>query len=150
MQMSLSRKKTNTEYIPLVSKDWRDAGPEIERLGQRIDVVRDVVHRLTKSDQKWAVRYWREAETQLLHRWKIAVDLQHCGARESSMVRNAMTSKIDYSWWEPAEEIISMPILDHVTNWCYEKFGITGRPGLDWSWERAMEQKLQKARQGQA
>jgi creatinine amidohydrolase/Fe(II)-dependent formamide hydrolase-like protein len=146
--MSLSRKKTNTEYIPLVSKDWRDAGPEIERLGQRIDVVRDVVQRLTESDQKWAVRYWLEAEAQLLHRWKIAVDLQHCGARESSMVRNTTTSKIDYSWWEPAQEIsMSFPVIDNITRWVLDH---TGNTDLTRAWEMAREEKLQKARQGQA
>ena len=149
--MSLSRKKINTQYVPLVSKDWRDAGPEIERLGQRIDVVRGVITTLSRRKQQaWAGRHWRETEAQLLHRWKIAVNLQNCGARESSIVRNATISKIDYDWWETAEEVISIPIFDHILNWCYEKFGLTNRPGLDWSWERAMEQKLQKARQGQA
>jgi len=150
VQMSLSRKKTNTEYVALVGKDWRDAGPEIERLGRRIDAVRGVIAVLNKRKQKWALRQWRETEALLLRRWKTAIDLQHCGAKEFAPATNSLTHKIDYDWWEPAEEIPGVPIFDNLMHWCYEKFGITNRPSLNWSWEKAMEQKLQKARQGQA
>jgi hypothetical protein len=146
----MSRSRNKTEYIALVAKDWRDAGPEIERLGQRIDVIRDVITRLNKRKQKWAVRQWREAESQLLHRWKIAVQLQNCGAKEFSPLTNTAAHNIDYGWWEPAEEIPSIPLFDGITQWCWENFGLTNRPSLDWSWDRAMEQKVQKARQGLA
>jgi hypothetical protein len=150
VQMFPSRSKPKTEYVTLVAKDWRDAGPEIERLGQRIDAVRGVITALNKRKQRWAVRQWKETEALLFRRWRTAVDLQHCGAKEFAPDNSATTYKIDYDWWEPAEEIISIPIFDSFVQWCNEKFGLTGRPSLNWSWDRAMEQKVQKARQGLA
>jgi hypothetical protein len=149
--MFRSRSKPKTEYVALVAKDWRDAGPEIQRLGERIDAVRKTLAHLNKRKQKWALRQWRETEALLVRRWKIAVDLQHCGAKEFSPVASAVTYNIDYDWFEPAEEVsLGLPFFDNLNYWCIEKFGLTGRPSLDWSWERAMELKLQKARQGQA
>lgn len=143
-------KSPKTEYVALVAKDWRDAGPEIQRLGERIDVVRRTIAQLNKRKQKWALRQWKETEALLVRRWKIAVDLQHCGAKEFGPVANTATYNIDYDWFEKSEEVGGIPFFDNITYWCVEKFGITGRPSLDWSWERAMEQKVQKARQGQA
>jgi len=143
-------KSPKTEYVALVAKDWRDAGPEIQRLGERIDAVRRTIAQLNKRKQKWAVRQWKETEALLVRRWKIAVDLQHCGAKEFSPVATTATYNIDYDWFEKSEEIGGIPFFDNLTYWCNEKFGITGRPSLDWSWEKAMEQKVQKARQGVA
>lgn len=151
MPMFQLKSKPKTEYLALVAKDWRDAGPEIQRLGERIDAVRTTIAHLNKRKQKWALRQWRETEALLVRRWKIAVDLQHCGAKEFSPVDNSATYNIDYSWFEMSEEVtMGLPFFDQLSYWINDKFGITGRPGLDWSWERAMEQKLQKARQGQA
>lgn len=146
----MSQSKNKTEYVALVAKDWRDAGPEIERLGQRIDAVRGVVTTLNKRKQKWAARHWRETEALLLRRWKTAVALQSCGMKEYAPEIAGLTAKVSYDWFELPEEIPAIPIFDNITRWCYEKFGITNRPGLDWSWEKAMEQKVQKARQGLA
>jgi hypothetical protein len=148
--MFQSRSKPKTEYVALVAKDWRDAGPEIQRLGERIDAVRKTLAHLNKRKQKWALRQWKETEVLLVRRWKIAVDLQHCGAKEFTVQSNSPTYEIDYDWFEPCQEIGGIPFFDNLNYWCIEKFGITGRPSLDWSWERAMELKLQKARQGQA
>jgi hypothetical protein len=146
----MSQSKNKTEYVALVAKDWRDAGPEIERLGQRIDAVRGVVTTLNKRKQKWAARHWRETEALLLRRWKTAVALQSCGMKEYTPEIAGFTAKVSYDWFELPEEIPAIPFVDNITQWCYEKFGITNRPGLDWSWEKAIEQKVQKARQGLA
>jgi len=144
-------KSPKTEYVALVAKDWRDAGPEIQRLGERIDAVRTTIAHLNKRKQKWALRQWKETEALLVRRWKIAVDLQHCGAKEFSPVSNTATYKIDYDWFEKSEEVASIfPFFDYLNYWCAEKFGISGRPSLDWSWEKAMQEKIQKARLGQA
>lgn len=148
--MLMFQSKNKTEYVALVAKDWRDAGPEIERLGQRIDAVRGVVTTLNKRKQKWAARHWRETEALLLRRWKTAVSLQSCGMKEYTPEIAGLTAKVSYDWFELPEEIPAIPFFDNITQWCHEKFGITNRPGLDWSWEKAMEQKVQKARQGLA
>lgn len=148
--MLMSQSKNKTEYVALVAKDWRDAGPEIERLGQRIDAVRGVIATLNKRKQKWAVRHWREAEVLLVRRWKTAVNLQNCGMKSFAPEVEGLTAKISYDWFERSEEIPGIPFFDNLTQWCYEKFGFTNRPSLSWSWDRAMEQKVQKARQGLA
>jgi hypothetical protein len=60
----------------------------------------------------------------------------------------SLYSKIDYDWWEKAEEIpVGIPLFDNISRMLMDASGNTD---LQRSWENAREEKLQKARLGLA
>ena len=147
--MFQSKKTNKTEYINLTGKDWRDSGPEIERLGQRIDAARSALATARRGKSKWAIQQWERTEAVLLRRWKTAINLHNSGFRSWGIDRES-TPEIDYSWFETAEEgTLGFPIFDFLSYKADEWFGFTNS-NLDRAWAMAQEEKLQKARQGRA
>lgn len=144
--MSLLRKKTKVEYVPVMySKDWAHAGDEIERLGRQLDAVRDAKKRCTKRNS-WAKKHWAQTEQILLRKWKQTIRLQSVGLRQA--VKDNPNHKISYDWWEPSEEVaVSIPLFDNLGRMLMDQVGNTN---YDRAWELAKEEKLQKARQGLA
>lgn len=146
--MPTSQSKSNTEYIPL-GRDYRDAGPEIERLGQRIDAVRTALDAARRSKSAWGIRHWSQLETLLLRRWKMLINLKDVGAKSSEKA----PYEIDHNWWEPAEEItaLSLPGFDAFERWSMDRWqSMRLQDGLTRSWENARNELIQKARQGLA
>lgn len=145
MLMSLLKRKTKVEYVPVMySKDWANAGAEIERLGRQLDAVR--LAKATSKRKSWAKKHWTQSEQILLRKWKQSIRLNQVGLRQA--VKENPTHSIDYGWWEPAEEVVmAFPLFD---NLCRIMLDATGNTNLDRAWEMAKEEKLQKARQGLA
>jgi len=146
-----SQSKSKTEYISLTAKDWRDAGPEIERLGHRIDAVRSTLAQMTKKKEQWAIGYWTGVEKTLVRRWKTAINLHNSGFRSWGVDRDA-NPEIDYGWFEHStENTIHVPLYDNLVNYLSDKWSNGFSYGnLDRAWAMAQEEKLQKARQGLA
>lgn len=138
-------KKTKTEYINLQEtfKDWKDSTHEVEAMGNRLDQARLAVKR--SKPGSWAHTHWVQVEDIVLRKWQMMVSLQSSGLRQVGPNR---TIPIDYQWFEKSDEVaMRFPLLDGITNWITDKFN---SPNLERAWAMAQEQKLQKARQGQA
>lgn len=135
-------KKTKTQYVPIGDvKDWRDAGHEIEALGARLDYAREASK---EAKSKWAKDFWTTTADRLFTKWELMVQLKETGLRQKGP--SSFYSKIDYNWWEKSEEIklVGFTWFDGL----YENSGLQGR--LDESWAKARDEKLQRARLGQA
>lgn len=141
-------KKTKTEYItPESYKDWSNAGYEIEGIGRRLDAVRGTMSDIKDKDS-WAYRHWATIEARMTQQWKLTIMLKDTGMKQ--IKREDNHRQLDYSWWEPSTEIgVRMPVFDFIGDWLNQKFGFVYND-LDGSWEKAKEEKLQKARQGLA
>jgi hypothetical protein len=128
-------KKTKTEFVSLVTKDWRDAGPELERIGEQLDSIRARLT-LLKADKKeqntWSMQYWSELEDVLLRKWKQIDTLKQVGLRQEGAGGPKWT--VDYSWWESTREPGEISLQRR----------------LEESWQRSKELSFQKARQGLA
>jgi hypothetical protein len=140
-------RKTKTEFVSLEhTKDWANAGAEIERLGQRLDAVR--IAKKASKRNSWAKKHWTQAEQIILRKWKQSVRLHSVGLRQAGKMDTG--PQIDYTWWEPSYEVVMrFPILDSLSEWLANKAGNTSA-SLERAWAMAQEQKLQKARQGLA
>lgn len=142
----LSRKKTEVKYLNPEGefKDWKDAWPEIESLGHRMDAAREQV-KLCKPGT-WAHTHWTIVADKLFNKWRMTVTLYQSGLRQRGLKRSF---DINYDWWEGSDEAVgSLPIpaflnLNFVNDWFNQR-------SLEWSWEKARDEKLQKARQGLA
>ena len=140
--MFRSRKTPKQEEV--FTKDWRDAGPEVERLGQRLDAARGAAG--SAKEGTWAHTFWATQEAVLLRKWQHAVRLHEVGLRQQGKVNPGID--ISYDWWEGSDEVsMRFPILDGISNWIQDK---ASSPNLDRAWEMAIEQKVQKARLGLA
>jgi len=139
------KRKTKTEYItPEFYKDWGNAAYELECLGRRLDSAREAIKR-SKPDS-WAHNHWTEAEAIILRKWKHTIRLKDTGLRQANKKDTGPT--INYDWWENAEEApMSMPLFDSFYHWMIDK---TSNTNLDRIWEIAIQEKIQKARQGLA
>jgi len=135
-------KKTKTEYVPIGDvKDWRDAGHEIESLGIQLDHARKAAK---DARTKWAKDFWSTTADRLFTKWQLIIQLKDTGLKQKGP--NSFYSKIDYYWYEKSEEI-RMVGFTWFDGW-YENSGLQAR--LDASWAKARDEKLQKARLGQA
>lgn len=144
MLMFPSRKMPKQEVKDVFTKDWRDAGPEVERLGQRLDAARQAAD-YAKEDT-WAKNFWTTQSAVLFRKWSQAVKLHQVGMRQEGKVNPGID--IQYDWWEPSDEVaMRFPLIDGITNWIMDR---TSNPNLDRAWEMAKEEKVQKARQGLA
>jgi hypothetical protein len=142
--MFRSRKTKPETYPTGVDKNWADAWPEIDRLGQRLDAVRVAIK--ASAPDSWAEKHWLQVEAIVLRKWKNAILLRDIGMRQGS--RKDVGPAIDYDWWQPTEEVtMSFPLLDNITRLILDH---TGNTNYDRAWEMAREEKLQKARQGLA
>jgi hypothetical protein len=138
-------KKPKTEFVSLVSKDWRDAGPELEKIGEQLDAIRSrlaVLRTAKKKKNTWAIQYWSSLEDVLLRKWKQIDTLKQVGLRQEGSTAPKWT--IDYSWWESTRE----------PGGRWGNFGanmvseISLQRRLEESWARSKELSFQKARQG--
>jgi hypothetical protein len=135
-------KKTKTEPASIGDvKDWRDAGHEIESLGLQLDAARTA---LAKAKTRWAQDFWSTTHDRLFTRWSLMIQLKDTGLRQQGP--SSIYSGIDYYWWEKSEEIkmIGFTWFDHL----FDNAGLDRR--LDESWAKARDEKVQKARLGQA
>ena len=135
------KREVKTEYVGLGEfKDWKDAGPEIERIGQRLDAVRSTIKDIPKGKRyTWSRNHWKQVENNLLTKWRMMILLKDTGLRQ---IGHQTGPKIDYDWWEPSDEIKSpIPIPAFMENW-------GSQSDLEQSWANAQERKLQRARQG--
>jgi hypothetical protein len=143
--MFRSRKTDKIKYVAIGEiKDWRDAGHELELMATRLDYARKALKKCKVGT--WAHRHWAEVESNLLYKWKLMITLKDTGLRQKSP---SSTVNYDYNWWERSEEVGMT--FDILGNWLQnrtDEIGLQAR--LDESWNRAREQKLQKARQGLA
>lgn len=140
-------KKPKTEFVSLVAKDWRDAGPELDRIGEQLDSIRARLA-LLKADKKkkntWAMQYWSELEDVLLRKWKQIDTLKQVGLRQEGSSAPKWT--IDYSWWESTREPGGR--WGNVGANLVSEISLQRR--LEESWARSKELSFQKARQGLA
>ena len=138
----LSR-KTKTEFVtPEFYKDWGNATQEIEWLGHRLDAVREAIKETKEGT--WAHTHWNEVEAIILRKWKHTVRMKDVGLRQQGKRDTGPT--IDYTWWERDDGTgtSGLPIFGFFNDM------FTTSRSLDWSWEKARDEKLQKARQGMA
>ena len=136
------KKKQTIKYVGIGEiKDWRDAGHELEIIGNRLDQARTA---LALAKSKWAKDYWQTTVDRLFTKWSLTLQLKDTGLRQQGP--SSFYSKIDYYWWEKSEEIrmIGFTWFDH---W-FDSTGLDRR--LDESWAKSKEIKLEKARQGLA
>lgn len=146
MQMFRS-KKTKTEFISLNEsfKDWKDASAEVEAMGNKLDSLRETIRKC--PEDSWAHTYWTQIERTVFRKWQLMVSLQQGGLRQ---VGPSRAVPLDYTWWEGSDEIsMQVPLIDGISRWMGERFGFS-YSDLEGSWEKAKEEKLQKARQGLA
>ena len=144
MLMFPSRRTHKPEPQPTFTKDWRDAGPEIERLGQRLDAARGAA--ASAKEDSWAKNFWSTQSEVLFRKWTHAVRLHEVGMRQQGKVNPGVS--IQYDWWEPSDEVsMRFPLLDGITAWFTDK---VSSPNLDRAWEMAINEKVQKARLGLA
>lgn len=139
-------KKVKTEYVtPQFYKDWAQADAEIESLGRRLDAVRGILSDLMQREEEdsWAIRHWTEVEAIVLRKWKHTIRLKETGLRQVGATREG--PNIDYDWWEGHDGINGpmFPFMGIFNNWI-------NHSDLNVSWEKAREEKLQKARLGLA
>lgn len=148
MRMFQSRK--TKEYItPEYTKDWSNAGYELEYIGNRLDAVREILAELgpvgKKKKPTWAQRHWSQVENNLLTRWHMTLMLKDTGLKQIGRMNKY---SIDRDWWEGSEEIkMNLPVFSIFDN-MFDNLGLQHR--LEESWAKAQELKVQKARQGLA
>jgi hypothetical protein len=144
--MFQSRRKTKTEWVNPREEwlDWRDASPQVERTGLRLDAVRLTLKKLKPGT--WAHTHWSRQEAIMLRKWKMMTVLQRSGLRQN---KAKPTYEIDYDWWEPGYEIMSFPVFAAIEGWMDNWFAQDRmQDGLARSWEKARNELVQKARQG--
>jgi hypothetical protein len=135
-------RKTNTAPAAIGAiKDWRDAGHEIEHLGQRLDAAMDA---LKECKTPWARDFWATTVARLFTKWTLMVKLRDTGLRQQGPA--SFYNDIDYYWWEKSEEIrmASLAIFENLLH----DANLSSK--LDESWAKSKEEKLEKARLGLA
>jgi hypothetical protein len=131
----------NTPKELLSYKDWAEAGNELELIGQRLDIARKF---LAKSKEgTWAGDYWKQVYDRLLRKWRQTIMLMDIGLKQIKPIEE---DGIDRNWFEKASEL-STGFELQVPEWA-ESYKISY--GLNYSWEKGIEEKIQKARQGLA
>lgn len=145
MLMFLSRKTRNKEAVaPAFYKDWSNTSHELECLGKRLDAVRGILSGYKTKRQKasWSYTHWSQVEAIVLRKWQQTLRLKDTGLRQAGKVDTGPV--IDYDWWEGSDEVaMGLPMPAFIAN-------LYTHSDLDWSWAKAQEEKLQKARQGLA
>lgn len=121
-------------------KDWRDAGFEIEALGNRLDHARNAAASATTS---WARDFWITTHDRLFNKWRLMIQLKDTGLKQKGVKGN---TSIDYHWYEKSEEIqmAGIAVLDNL----FHNAGLDAR--LNESWANSKELSFQKARKGMA
>jgi hypothetical protein len=117
-------------------RDWRDVDLEIEHLGTRLDAIRKILGGI-KDTATWKYSYWKTTEARVLKKWQMMDKLRRTGLRTNYRQK----TKVDYAWWEPH---VGMA-LNSTFLW---NLNLPAR--LDWSWENARNEFIQKARRGLA
>lgn len=128
----------------LTYKDWSRAGDELELIGQRLDTARRF---LAKSKEgTWAGDYWKQVYDRLLRKWQQTIVLMDIGLKQIKPVGD---DGIDRTWFEKASELDAgfNFTISAVSEWMDS---MRVKDGLDYSWQKGIEQMIQKARQGLA
>jgi len=112
-------------------KNYRFIGAEIEALGNRLDSAREALARATSTWSRW---YWKETLDRLLFQWHTKIALYDGHGKDNTGARWNIT----YDYYEARQELgydISDQIFDRIF-----------RVGLDESWERARQARLNRCR----
>lgn len=129
------------EHTVPVYKDWSNAGPELECLGNRLDHVRHLVKNAKKGS--WAHTHWQNVEGYILRKWRNTLQMKDVGMRQ--LIKDPVDLQ-SYDWWEGPEEIAGLGFT-----WWNDLADLLGSgPDLEASWANAIEKKIQRARQGLA
>jgi hypothetical protein len=133
--------KKKTEFVALGRvKDWRDSDHELEILGIRMDYA---LARAKESKSDWAQSFWYTTFDRLFNKWTLTIKLKDAGMRQLLEPKEDLEK---YDWWEPSEEVKLIGF-----NWFDEFYNNMGlQRGLEESWTKSKEIKLEKARQGLA
>ena len=136
----MAKTKPLTDSIGRV-KDWRDAGHDLEVLGNRLDAARHALKECKPGT--WAHDFWATTAARLFTKWALTLQLKDKGMRQIVEKHADLES---YDWWEKSDEIrmASIPFLDNLWN----NAGLQQR--LDESWDKAKDLKVQRARLGLA
>jgi hypothetical protein len=135
-------KKSKIKFVAIGEvKDWRDAGHDLEVIGNRLDYARTALKEC-KSD--WGRNFWQTTVDRLYTKWSLILQLKDTGLRQQGPA--SFYNDIDYYWWEKSEEIrmIGFTWFESL----YENAGLSSK--LDESWAKSKEIKLEKARLGLA
>ena len=131
--------------IKIKTKDWSNAGYELECLGIRLDSARQAFTKVKKKKKSWAYQYWSTVIKNLELKWKRTLMLKDVGLKQANREHKLA---IDYNWFEESHEIPEFLILTRVEvidNWFNES---RIQAGLQESWENRRKEIVQKARQG--
>ena len=120
-------------------QDYSNIDHQIQAMGLRLDAIRKVLAGFSKDADKnsWKYRYWKCIEAQVLKKWQMMDLLRQTRLRTSYREK----IKVDYAWWEPH---VGMA-LNSTFLW---NLNLPAR--LDWSWENARNEFIQRARRGLA
>ena len=120
-------------------QDYSNIDHQIQAMGLRLDAIRKVLAGFSKDADKnsWKYRYWKTTEARVLKKWQMMDKLRRTGLRTNYRQK----TKVDYAWWEPH---VGMA-LNSTFLW---NLNLPAR--LDWSWENARNEFIQKARRGLA
>jgi hypothetical protein len=120
-------------------QDYSNIDHQIEVMGLRLDAIRRVLAGFSKDadNSDWKYQYWKCVEARVLKKWKMMDLLRQTRLRTSYRDK----TKVDYAWWEPH---VGMA-MNSTFLW---NLNLPAR--LDWSWENARSEFIQKARRGLA
>ena len=133
----------NTHKIK--TKDWSNAGYELECLGGRLDSARQSFTKVKKKKRSWAYQYWSTVIKNLELKWKRTLMLKDVGLKQAN---REYKLAIDYNWFEVSQEIPEFNIFTRIEfiDRYFNKSRI--QAGLQKSWENRRNEIVQKARQG--
>lgn len=129
--------------------DWRNAGPQLERTGRALDALRSTIPNCKPGT--WAHTHWSQQEEVLTKKWQAQLALHDTGLKQTIVKR--VEDDLDYNWWERAEETPDFLGFSAIENWVGDHIGrVFGNASLgarlNESWERAVEYRNHKIRQG--
>jgi hypothetical protein len=131
--------------IKIETKDWSNAGYDLECLGVRLDSARQALTKVKKKKKSWAYQHWSTVIRNLELKWKRTLMLKDVGLKQANRERKLT---IDYSWFEGSTELPELNILarlEFIDNWFNQP---RIQAGLEQSWENRRNEIVQKARQG--
>jgi hypothetical protein len=131
--------------IKIETKDWSNAGYDLECLGIRLDGARQAFTKVKKKKKSWAYQHWSTVIKNLELKWRRTLMLKDVGLRQANRERKLT---IDYTWFEESTELPELNILtrfEFIDNWFNQP---RIQAGLEQSWENRRNEIVQKARQG--
>jgi hypothetical protein len=133
----------NKSNDTLSYKDWSEAGDDLERIGKRLDVAREILEKSIPGT--WADDYWKQVHDRLQRSWQQTISLMDIGLKQISPIT---ANKIDRTWFENPTELggvdFTVPVFRDMVD--SHRIGVQ----LEKTWQNNLDEKIQKARQGLA